>query len=343
MTGRASEVYYQAVTRLRTTLDALERALNGLAGAKGRKSVILVSEGFIHDINVDEFKRVNEASRRANAAIYFLNARGLEGMPVYMTAEFGPALPDQDVGFAFTDALDAVAGADVVADDSGGFTVRNTNNLAAGIQRIANETQAYYLLGYIPTNTARDGKFRKIQVKLANSKGREIRARKGYYAPSDTGRTAFTPKKGVDPVIQSALDSPWAEDAIPLRMTHFVGDERTLGKAAVLIATEVDIRALEFEEKEGRSLADLEFLLVVAHRESGEFFRYDQGVSMKLQASTRERLNRLWYPIVRDFELKSGDYQAKIVVRDTRSKRVGTVIHEFEVPPSASCASRRRC
>jgi VWFA-related protein len=333
VTGRASEVYYMALTRLRTTLDALERALNGLAGAKGRKSVILVSEGFIHDINVDEFKRVNEASRRANAAVYFLNARGLEGMPVEMTAQFGPALPDQDVGAAYTDSLDAVAGAEEVADDSGGFTVRNTNNLSAGIQKIANETQAYYLLGYIPTNTARDGRFRKIQVKLANTKGLEIRARKGYYAPSEAGRTAMAPKRGVDPVIQSALDSPWAEDAIPLRMTHFIGDEKTLGKAAVLVATEVDIRALQFEEKEGRSIADLQFLLVVAHRESGEFFRYDQAVAMKLQPSTRERLNRFWYPIVRDFELKSGDYQAKIVVRDPHSGRVGTVIHEFEVPP----------
>jgi len=331
--GRASEVYYQAMTRLRTTLDALERALNGLATAKGRKSVILVSEGFIYDINANEFKRVNEASRRANAAIYFLNARGLEGMPVYMTAEFGPALPDQDVGFAFAESEDAVAGADAVASDSGGFTVRNTNNLSAGIQKIANETQAYYLLGYIPSNTARDGKYRKIQVKLASPKGLQVRARKGYYAPDDSGKTAMVPKKGVDPVVQAALDSPWANDGIPLRMTHFIGDERTLGKAAVLVATEVDIRALQFEEKEGRSLADLQFLLVVAHRESGEFFRYDQGVSMKLQPSTRERLNRLWYPIVRDFELKSGDYQAKIVVRDVRSKRVGTVIHEFEVPP----------
>jgi hypothetical protein len=137
----------------------------------------------------------------------------------------------------------------------------------------------------------------------------------------------------VDPVLQAALDSPWAEDAIPLRMTHYIGDERTLGKAAVLMATDVDIRALEFEEKEGRQLADLQFLLVVAHRESGEFFRYDQGVSMKLLPSTHERLSRFWYSIVRDFELRSGDYQAKIVVRDTRSKRVGTVIHEFEVPP----------
>jgi len=116
-------------------------------------------------------------------------------------------------------------------------------------------------------------------------------------------------------------------------MTHFVGDEKSLGKAAVLVTAEVDIRALEFEEAEGRSIGDLQFLLVVAHRASGEFFRYDQGVAMRLQPATRERYSRFWFPITRDFELKSGDYQAKIVVRDTRSKKVGTVIHEFEVPP----------
>jgi VWFA-related protein len=333
VTGRAAEVYFQANTRLRTTLDVMERALNGLAGARGRKSLILVSEGFIHDINVDEFKRVNNAARRANTAIYFVNARGLEGVPVAMTAQFGPALPEQDVGFAFAENFDAVAGSEVVSNESGGFTVRNTNDLSSGIQRIANETRIYYLLGYIPTNPARDGKFRKIQVKLAASKGRDVRARKGYFAPTESGKSALTAKKGVDPVVQGALDSPWSLDGIPLRMTHFVGDEKSLGKAAVLVTAEVDIRALEFEEAEGRSLGDLQFLMVVAHRASGEFFRYDQGVSMKLQPATRDRYNRFWFPITRDFELKSGDYQAKIVVRDTRSKRVGTVIHEFDVPP----------
>ena len=332
VSARASEVYFMATTRLRTTLDVVERALNGLTSARGRKSLILVSEGFIHDINLDEFKRVNNAARRANTAIYFVNARGLEGMPAGMTAQFGPALPDQDVGFAFAESFDAVAGSEVVADQSGGFTVRNTNDLNKGIQRIADETRVYYLLGYVPTNAARDGKFRKIEVKLAASKGRDVRARKGYFAPSDSGKSAFAAKKGIDPELQSALDSPWALDSIPLRMTAYVGDEKSLGKAAVLVTTEVDIRALQFEEKEGRSLADLQFLLVVAHRASGEFFRYDQGISMKLQASTRDRFNRIWYPITRDFELKSGDYQAKMVVRDVHNKHVGTVIHEFDVP-----------
>lgn len=330
--GRATEVYLQASSRLRITLDVVERALNGLAEAKGRKSLILVSEGFIYDQNMDEFKRINEASRRANAAVYFVNARGLEGMPAQFTAQFGPALPNEDVGFAFAETLDAVAGAETVAEDNGGFTVRNTNDLSNGIQRIARETQAYYLLGYVPTNTARDGKFRKIQVKLKDGKGLQVRARKGYYAPTDTGKSAFEPKKGVDPAMQAAVDSPWDVDAIPLRMTAYVGEEKTLGKAAVMVATEADVRGFDFTQEDGRFVDDLDFLLVVAHRETGEYFRYDQKIDMRLRPATKERLSRLWLPIVRDFELRPGDYQAKMVVRDSRSGRVGSVIHEFEVP-----------
>ncbi len=331
VSGRAAEVYFQATSRNRITLEVLERSLNALAPAKGRKSLILVSEGFIYDPNLDEFKKVTQASRRANTAIYFINSRGLEGMPMYMTAEFGPALPEQDIGAAFNENIEATEGADSLSADSGGFTVRNTNDLSAGIKRIADETRIYYLVGYNPTNTARDGKFRKIQVKVPGQKGVQVRARKGYYAPSDQ-KTAATSKPGVDPAIQQALDSPYEVDQVPLRMTHYVGEETLLGKAAVLVATEVDIRNLTFEEKDGRAMATVQFLLVTAHRQSGEYFRYDQAVELKLLPASRERLARTWLPIVRDFELRPGGYQTKIVVRDKASGRVGTVIHEFDVP-----------
>lgn len=336
VTARATDVYFQATARNRISLEALERALRALVNTRGRKSLILVSEGFIYDPNLDEFKRVIEASRRSNTAIYFLNTKGLEGMPVYMTAEFGPALPEQDIGAAFQETFEATEGADSLSADSGGFVVRNSNDLNGGIKRIADENRTYYLVGYNPTNTARDGKFRKIQVKVPGKKGLVVRARKGYYAPSDTGKTALTPKPGQDPVIQAALDSPYEMEAVPLRMTNVVGDETLLGKALTVITTEVDIRGLAFEEKEGRFLDTVEFLLVVAHRETGEYFRYDQKVEMKLQPSTRERIEKSWYPIARDFELKPGGYQAKIVVRDKNSGRVGTVIHEFDVPDLAS-------
>jgi len=53
---------------------------------------------------------------------------------------------------------------------------------------------------------------------------------------------------------------------------------------------------------------------------------------MNLQEATRQRLNGTGFPLVRDFELAPGGYQAKIVVRDKNSGHVGTVVHEFEVP-----------
>jgi hypothetical protein len=121
-------------------------------------------------------------------------------------------------------------------------------------------------------------------------------------------------------------------DQVPLRMSAYVGSESVLGKAQVMIATEVDIRSIAFEEKDGRFVDTVEFLLVAAHRETGEYFRYDQKMDLKLLPATKERIEKAWLPISRDFELKAGGYQAKIVVRDKNSGRVGTVVHEFEVP-----------
>jgi VWFA-related protein len=329
--GRATEVYFQAVSKNRITLDVIQRVLGSMTGTRGRKSLILVSEGFIYDPNLGEFRDVVQASRRANVAMYFLDTRGLSGMSVYATAQFGPALPDQDVGYAFTENLEASEGAESLAADSGGFTVKNTNDLGRGIQRIADETRSYYLLGYNPTNTARDGRFRKIQVRV-DRKNVEVRARKGYYAPLDGVKVAERKPGAPDPAFQTALDSPFDVDEIPLRMASYVLDETLLGKASVVVAAEVDLRGFAFEEQEGRAVDSAEFLLVVAHRETGEFFRYDQKIDMKLQPETRTRMARTWLPIQRDFELAPGGYQAKIVVRDKNSGRVGTVVHRFDVP-----------
>ena len=328
--SKASDVYFQAVSKNRITLGLLERVLGSLVSSKGRKAVILISDGFIYDPNLDEFKSVVQASRRANAAIYSVQSGGLSGMSDFMSAEFGNALADQDVGSALLDNSLAADGSDSLASDSGGFVVRNTNDLTRGIQRIALESQTYYLLGYIPTNTKQDGRFRKIDVRLAR-KGVDLRARKGYYAPVE-GKAPPKKPTGIDPDIQQALDSPYEMGQIPLRMSAYIFDETILGKANTTVVVEADIKDMGFHEAEGRLLDSIEFLLVTAHRETGEYFRYDQKVDMKLLPATRDRLLKSWFPIVRDFDLAPGGYQAKIVVRDKNTGRIGTVIHDFEVP-----------
>ena len=329
--ARATDVYFQSVSRNRITLEILQRVLTSLGTAKGRKAVILVSEGFIYDPNLSEFKDAVQASRRGNAAMYFLDARGLAGMPTYFTAEFGPPIDTRDIGAVFLDNLQEAEGAESLASDSGGFSVKNSNDLGRGIQRIADESRSYYLLGYNASNTARDGRFRKISVKLPGKKGLTIRARKGYFAALDGNKTITKKSESFDPAIQAALDSPYQEQAVPIRTTSYVFDETLLGKASALVAADVDISKFAYLEKDGRFQDTLDFLIVVAHRETGEFFRYDQKIEMNLMPATKERLGKSWYPIVRDFELAPGGYQAKIVVRDKNSGKIGTVIHEFEV------------
>jgi VWFA-related protein len=333
VTGKATEVYYASLSRNRITLEAMERAVNALSLAKGRKSLVLVSEGFIYDPNMQEFKTTLEACRRADVAIYFLDTRGLVGMPDYFTAEFGPAMDEQDVGAAFQEEWQESEGSESLSADSGGFTVKNSNDLNKGIQKIADEAKVYYLLGYNPTNTKKDGKFRKISVKTKN-KALDVRARKGYYASLEGGKAPSKSNKPgtADPVLQAAVDSPYDLDGIPLRMTAYAMEEALLGKTKVIVASDVDIRPLVFEEKDGRLLDTLEFFLVVAHRDSGEYFRYDQKVEMKLLPATREKLAKSWYTIFRDFDLVPGEYQAKIVIRDKKTGKVGTLTHDFDVP-----------
>jgi VWFA-related protein len=333
--SRAEETYELSKSRNVITLEVMARALRSLTDVAGRKSMVVVSQGFVNDTDLKELKAVVEASRRANVPIYFLNTNGLSSLTPFAGTDFGRPLETGDYIVTVANTTRESEGTDNLALDTGGFTVRNTNDLSAGINRIANESRAFYLLGYSPTKTTRDGKFRKIRVRLAGArKDLEVRARRGYYAPSDD--PSARPKAPVgDPVVERTLDSPFDVGDVPLRATAYVFDETIFGKARVFVASEVDVSSFDFEEKDGRLLDAAELLVSAQHRETGEYYRYSQEVQMSLLPETRARLKETWYPLSRDFELPSGAYQARILVRDKRSGRIGSVAHSFEVPDLA--------
>jgi VWFA-related protein len=325
---RASEAYFKFRSRLEVTSGVLERSLEALAESRVRKSVLLVSEGFAYDLSFEPIKRVKEAARRANAAVYFVDTRGLGSLSNVYSAEFGNPLPEQDLMAAIADVSLEGEGAVALASDTGGFSVRNTNDLAAGIVRIGRESESYYLLGYNPGPIPRDGRFRSIEVRV-RGKGLTVRARRGYYAPSDGAPAAAKPDAR-DPELQHALDSPGAIDGLPLRMGAFALQDAEPGKARVTFAADVDVSRLRFPEKDGRAVATLDTLLVVAHRESGEFQRSDQLVELARQGGPGS--GPVWYSFLREFDLPAGAYQAKLVVRDAATKHVGSVMLELDVP-----------
>jgi VWFA-related protein len=331
--NRAQEVYQRSVIRNRTTLTALTRVLDSLGTVRGRKTVIVLSEGFIRDTRLGEYDTVIRAAQRSNVAIYFVDVRGLTAMPAAASAQYGAMLPAADVGEQITQNLASAEGVETLALNTGGFSIKNTNDLKRGLMRISQEARQYYLLGYASTNPRRDGKWRKIAVKVMRPDV-EVRARQGYFAAAAAGKD----KRNADaagtwrPGVQQALDSPYEFQGIPLRLTHHVFNEAAPGKARTLVTAEVDIRRVAFGQEGGRAVDTLECLLVVVHRESGEFQRHDQKLELKLPPDVRIALEKRWLPASREFELAPGDYRAKLVVRDKRSGALGSVSHEFEVP-----------
>jgi VWFA-related protein len=158
--AEARRVLDMARRQRRLLLEVAASTLDALAAVPGRKSVFLVSGGFVHEPDDAQFRDVIAASRRGNAAIYFLDAQRL-------------AIGGGGADFRASGNLlagtrstrsDETQGAEAVAEETGGFTVRNTNDLAEGLARISRESASYYLIGYSSTNSQQDGRYRRISV-----------------------------------------------------------------------------------------------------------------------------------------------------------------------------------
>ncbi len=147
------------VERLRheVTISAIKAAAVHLGAIReSRKDIIVVSEGFRgeNDVMLDLIRAANSS----NAAIHIVEPRGLM------------------VGAQRAMWMDSVA------SETGGRTYRY-NDMHRAMQAVVAASRAYYLLGYSPTNGARDGKYRRIKVRLKRG-GVEVKARAGYWAPS---------------------------------------------------------------------------------------------------------------------------------------------------------------
>jgi VWFA-related protein len=328
--GRASEINSRRETRTRLALQAIRRGLDALSLVPGRKSLLLLSPGFLQDPGTD-LSAVTAASREANAAVYFLDARGLVALADFASAANRGGPPDsENLGaMNFEENVLASAGAEGLADDTGGFAARSTNDLAAAAERVADETSVYYLLGFYPPAGKGAREWRKLQVDVKRP-GLNVRARRGYAlkaaaaSPSKPGKEGRKPR--LDASVERALDSAHSATGIPLRAMAYVLEPRPKETAHVLVAVELEASRLASPgEKEKRRL---DFSVVTTHRDSGREFRSDGTLEFAGGGSDAPA----WRALVRDFDLPRGVSQARVVVRDQASAALGSVSYRFEVP-----------
>lgn len=180
------------------------------------------------------------AANRNNVAIYPIDPHGLTGA----------------MGLS---ELERQAGFRVMAEDTGGEAVVNTNNFSGNYRRIVELNSAFYVLGYVPQAAADAGQFHRIKVKVKRP-GLSVRTRTGYRSPVpdteiDTDTRTLLPLTLLDGT-RTALRSPLPVSGLALNMflAPFKGDG---DDGTVLIGAQLDADHLRLNGGEEIEIAQM--------------------------------------------------------------------------------------
>ena len=204
---------------------------------------------------------------------------------------------------------------------TGGFAAVNRNDLNSAFDRIVAENSSYYMFGYYSANERRDGRFRKIEVRVKRP-GLRVRSRNGYFEARGRRPTTPTPPATVSPALSEAIGSPLPVTGVPIKVfaAAFKG---AAPNAAIAYVAEVDINTFEFVEKDGTFSETLELVNTATDAKGKVFPRRTQLVNLNLKPDTLARAKSRGFRLVNQVSLPPGRYQMRIAAasRGGRSRQ----------------------
>ena len=184
-------------------LRALKTIAETLGPIEQKKAIVYFSAGMQRngDDNQVELRAAINASVRGNVAIYPVDSRGLQAVAPGGDASRGSRggvglFSGQNVRQQFQQLTASQDSLTTLAADTGGRAFTDSNDFGEAFARAQRDLSAYYLIGYGSTNTVKDGRFRKIEVKV-NRRNTKIEARAGYYAERDFAHTNRQDREGM--------------------------------------------------------------------------------------------------------------------------------------------------
>jgi hypothetical protein len=328
-------------------LDSLRKLSDFMAGLHGRrKALVLVSEGIDYDIYnmfdnnsaasdiLNSTRDAIAAATRGNVSIYAVDPRGLMTPGGDLIESSGVASDEPNLGLGVQSAMEELRLSQdslrELSEETGGVAFVNRNNVDEAFDRIVAENSSYYVLGYYPSNDKRDGRFRKIQVRVTRP-GLMVRARRGYVAPR--GRPAAATKASTDPLetaLKAAIESPLPNPGIPMRL--FAAPYKGMPpNAAIAIAVELNVNALKFTEKNGTYNDALNVVTFVSDGDGKTRVNEKTTVDLTLMPTTYLRARERGFRVTSSINLPPGRYQLRVSAADS-SGVAGSVVRTLVVP-----------
>jgi hypothetical protein len=212
-----------------------------------------------------------------------------------------------------------------LSSDTGGKAFFDSNDFAPAFQQIQHDTEAYYIVGFRSTNTARDGSYRRLTVKL-NRNDVKIEYRPGYYAPADFQHQKTEDREqALNEQMHSEL--PATDVAVYLQALYFRMEDNRFFVPVSLI---VPGSQIPFVKNGDRSKANIDILGQVKNAQGIAVGNVRDTVKLTLDAAQQVERKNIQYST--GFTLAPGRYHLKFVVRENETGRMGSFETDLQVP-----------
>ena len=221
-----------------------------------------------------------------------------------------------------------------LSTQTGGFAVIS-RSFPDAFARIRADNSRYYILGYYPTNDKRDGKYRRIDVRVRKA-GLKVTARRGYVVPKGDKKEApvVETAEGTSTSLREVLLSALPVAGLPIAVTAAPFNAAP-GRASVLLMLQTPPGSVKFVDEGGRFNGKLEVSFVAVDELGKTAGGEHVNLAMPLKPDLYKMVNEVGLLVESRVSLPPGRYSLRIAARDVNAERVGSVHCDLEVPDYA--------
>jgi len=316
-------------------LSALQTAVKMLGMLNEKKSLVYFASGLrLNGVNNQaQLQATINAAVRANVSFYPVDARGLVAQaPLGDAAQGSPGGSGMYTGRSalaaasnFQRSQDTMWG---LAADTGGKALLDNNELSTGIVQAEQAISSYYIIGYYTTNTALDGRFRRIKIALTRELFSSLSYRQGYYAGKQFSKfTTADKERQLEDALM--LGDPITELTIAMEVNYF---QLNRAEYFVPVAVKIPGSELALARRGGAEHTRIDFIGEVKDEYGTTVTNVRDKVDLKLSGQTASELAK--HPVQYDtgFTLLPGTYTMKFLARDDETGRIGTYLTKFVIP-----------